>query len=134
MIGYFADSFYFIALLNPRDRYHRAAIDATRSLDIPLVTTAWILVETADALSAPDIRGTVFHFLRNAGDDPQLKIASEPEWYERGVSLYGSRTDKDWSLTDCISFAVMKSLDLQSALTADHHFEQAGYNAMLKNS
>ncbi|MCC6125681.1 MAG: type II toxin-antitoxin system VapC family toxin [Pirellulales bacterium] len=133
MIGLFADSFYFIALLNPRDRYHRAAVEATHSIETPLITTAWILVETADALSAPDIRRTVFRFLKDAGQNDQLKVVSGPEWHERGLSLFGLRSDKDWSLTDCISFAVMKSFDIRSALTADHHFEQAGFQALLKN-
>jgi len=51
---------------------------------------------------------------------------------DRGLALYISRPDKDWSLTDCISFVVMKERGLTGALTADHHFEQAGFVALLK--
>ena len=50
----------------------------------------------------------------------------------RGVALYAERPDKDWSLTDCISFVVMRKMDITEALTGDRHFEQAGFTALLK--
>ena len=46
--------------------------------------------------------------------------------------MFAARPDKDWSLTDCISFVVMQERNIQDALTADHHFEQAGFVALLK--
>lgn len=49
-----------------------------------------------------------------------------------GIRLYEQRRDKQWSLTDCISFVVMKREGLTEALTGDHHFEQAGFVALLK--
>jgi predicted nucleic acid-binding protein len=52
--------------------------------------------------------------------------------YDAGLNLYAQRPDKDWSLTDCISFVVMKRLRLTEALTADKHFEQAGFKVLLK--
>lgn len=54
------------------------------------------------------------------------------ELLDAGLALMGKRTDKDWSLTDCISFVVMERNGLHEALTGDHHFEQAGFNALLK--
>ena len=47
------------------------------------------------------------------------------------MDLYRHRKDKDWSLTDCISFAAMTDEGLTEALTADRHFEQAGFVALL---
>jgi predicted nucleic acid-binding protein len=47
--------------------------------------------------------------------------------------LYRGRPDKEWSLTDCISFVVMGERSLTEALTSDHHFEQAGFTALLKS-
>jgi predicted nucleic acid-binding protein len=49
----------------------------------------------------------------------------------RALSLYEQRHDKQWGLTDCISFVVMQDHHLTDALTADHHFEQAGFLALL---
>jgi predicted nucleic acid-binding protein len=55
-----------------------------------------------------------------------------PEAYQAGFDLFVGRPDKAWSLTDCISFAVMTERGLSDALTADHHFEQAGFRAVFK--
>jgi predicted nucleic acid-binding protein len=52
--------------------------------------------------------------------------------YEEGMKLYASRPDKEWSLTDCISFIIMQREKITGALTGDHHFEQAGFVALLK--
>jgi len=52
--------------------------------------------------------------------------------FDRGCELYISRSDKEWSLTDCISFVVMRREELTDALTADRHFEQAGFSALLR--
>ena len=134
MTGVYADSFYFIALLNPSDQYHLAAVEATKKLTVPLVTTTWILVEVADALCEPDLRPRVHLFLRRTGFDPNIRvIVADSEWYGRGVELYGRRADKSWSLTDCISFEVMSEFGLTSALTGDRHFEQAGFRALLRS-
>jgi uncharacterized protein len=52
--------------------------------------------------------------------------------FEHGCELFGNRPDKDWSLTDCISFAAMSRLGLVDALTGDKHFEQAGFQILLR--
>lgn len=128
MIETFADSFYYIALLNPSDRYHDAA---TRALAGQVVTTMWTLTELADALSAPIIRGRVFDFLVRVNQDTGTTIITDVDWYARGLAIYGKRADKSWSMTDCISFAVMMDRGIQAALTGDHHFVQAGFQALL---
>jgi predicted nucleic acid-binding protein len=51
---------------------------------------------------------------------------------ERGIDLFARRPDKSWSLTACISFVVMADRGLSEALTGDHHFEQAGFRALLR--
>ena len=59
-------------------------------------------------------------------------MASSPELFASGSDLYAQRLDKDWSLTDCISFVVMRERGIAEALTADHHFEQAGFTILLR--
>jgi predicted nucleic acid-binding protein len=67
-----------------------------------------------------------------AADPAITVIQASPEVFDLGLDLYARRLDKEWSLTDCISFAVMKEHGLTQALTGDHHFEQAGFTILLK--
>ena len=129
----FAHAFYFIALLNPADQYHDPALQATRSIQRRIVTTLWVLMEVADALSAPEVRQRTHRFFENVLADDNTKVIIDVEpWLTRGRELYGRRPDKEWSFTDCVSFNVMKDREITDALTADHHFEQAGFTALLK--
>ena len=65
--------------------------------------------------------------------NPQVKlIPPDVALFDAGVQLFANRPDKEWSLTDCISFVVMQQEGITQALTADHHFEQAGFQALLK--
>ena len=67
------------------------------------------------------------------GTDPDVTIVpSDAGLFAEGLALYASRTDKEWSLTDCISFVVMQRHQLNEALTGDHHFDQAGFKALLR--
>ncbi len=128
----FADAFYFIALLNPADQFHEAALQVTRSIQHRIVTTLWVLMEVADALSAPAVRQRTHRFLDNVLTDVNTTVIVDIEpWLSRGRVLYGSRLDKGWSLTDCISFEVMTERGNTVALTGDHHFIQAGFKALL---
>ncbi len=128
----FADTAFFLALVNPRDQYHRSAMELNTQLKIPLVTTAWVLLEFANAVSASHGRKNfelVLTALRNQSD--AKIVAPDSDLFERGCNFYISRPDKEWSLTDCISFVVMDREGLAEALTADRHFEQAGFKTLL---
>ena len=127
----FADAHFYIALLNPKDAFHAAALRAAGQIRRRIVTTLWVLLEVGDALSAPALRRRTHALLTRIASDPNtMLIVDAHPWYERGLALYGSRDDKDWSLTDCISFDVMNARGITDALTGDHHFEQAGFRAL----
>lgn len=133
MTAYFADAFFYLALLNPRDEYHTRVTEFAAGFDDPTVTTTWVLTELADALSAREHRQSVAEFLGALLTDPAVEIIPPSSGlFERGLRLFRERPDKGWSLTDCISFVVMEERGIRDALTGDHHFEQAGFAALLK--
>lgn len=129
----FADTYALLAWLNPRDQSHARVAAYLDGFTGRLVTTEWVLMEVADALSSPEARMRAVEFLTAVRADAQFDVAGYlPEIYEAGFDLFASRPDKAWSLTDCISFQVMRDRGLSDALTADHHFEQAGFRAVFK--
>jgi predicted nucleic acid-binding protein len=98
-----------------------------------VITTKWVLAELANALAAPVSRTKCAQYIRFLQADSDVEIVGDEEaLFERGLRLYEQRRDKEWSLTDCISFVVMQRKRLKQALTGDHHFEQAGFIALLK--
>ena len=119
-------------LYSARDSAHDHAVGFSKRYPGEFVTTAWVLTELADAFSIPGKRQRVMALFERLRADPKVAIvpASE-ELFNLGLDLYGSRSDKDWSLTDCISFVVMSRHGLTEALTGDSHFEQAGFRALL---
>jgi predicted nucleic acid-binding protein len=133
----FVDTVAWIALANQRDGLHEAAhqvMNGLREQRAALVTTDFVLLEVADALSAPTIRAQTVGFVGNLLQLPEsvLKIVpASRSCLLEGWILYQQRLDKDWGLTDCISFAVMTHEDLTVAFTSDRHFEQAGFVRLL---
>jgi uncharacterized protein len=129
----FADTYYYLAFLSESDAAHEDALRLSRALASRTVTTAWVLTEVADALASPELRSLFLTLYQRLRDNPKVTIVPpSEELFEQGVRLFARRPDKSWSLTDCISFAVMQQHGLTDALTGDHHFEQAGFRVLLK--
>ena len=129
----FADTFYFLALFNPGDSAHAAAKAIGRGLAGRLVTTDYILTEVADAFAAPRDRPRFLALLAALEADSTATIVpASDDLFRRGVDLHRERPDKDWPLTDCLSFVVMDDFGATEALTADHHFQQVAYVALLR--
>jgi len=71
--------------------------------------------------------------LESLENDPNVEIiAASDDLCERGMTLFRSRTDKEWGLIDCVSFVVMSERGVGKALTADEHFRQCGFAALLR--
>jgi uncharacterized protein len=132
MNAVFADTFYFLALLNALDEAHESAEQFAADATTRFVTTAWVLTELADGLADTAGRRIFPMLLERLASDPRVEMvpADDAVW-RRAVELYTKRPDKEWSLTDCLSFVVMSERGITDALTADHHFKQAGFNALL---
>ena len=127
-----ADTFYFFALLNTKDEAHSRAVEYI-SLIEKLVTTEWVLVELADGLASSRNRRMFVQTREELLADKNVEVVPfTVELYREGIALYAARPDKEWSLTDCISFMVMQREGITEALTGDRHFEQAGFVALLK--
>ena len=128
----FADTAYFIALLNARDAAHAAALGFSRRTFNEIVLTEFILLELGDAFCNPADRADFLAMDAHTRTNPAHRIIpASPELLQRGRDLFAARPDKAWSLTDCISFVVMEDLAIADALTTDHHFSQAGFRALL---
>jgi|ERR1043166_38420 predicted nucleic acid-binding protein len=135
MTACFADAYYFFALLNPRDEAHPAAKLFSAASRRPIVTTAWVLTEVADGLAATPSRNLFAQLFDSLRSNPNaFLVPPDAALFERGIAPYRNRGDKSWSLTDCISFEVMRDHGLTDAFTGDHHFEQAGFVALLKST
>jgi predicted nucleic acid-binding protein len=129
----FADTYYFLALLVPNDSAHPSALAASQNLTSRIVTTSWVLTEVADSLADPVNRVVCADFIEALCRRPLcVVVPPTQQLFDEGLALYKSRPDKDWSLTDCISFVVMKQRGIAGALTGDRHFEQAGFESFLK--
>jgi uncharacterized protein len=132
MTPVFADTYYYFALINPGDVGHAKAIAFASSANHHMVVTEWIITELADGMCSVVNRPLFTRLLSIIKGPTTTIIPFETALMNRGLSLYLSRPDKEWSLTDCISFVVMQDRGITDALTADHHFEQAGFVALLK--
>ena len=133
MKGVFADTFFLLGLANPADEAHPRCVAFAKEHRGPLITTGWVLAEVGDALAAPANRVRGARFVQTVLRAPQFQVVPPAQnQLERGLAFYARRPDKSWSLTDCISFVVMEEEELADAVTADHHFEQAGFRALLK--
>ncbi len=128
----FVDTSFVIALVNRRDQYRSQAVELASRFDKrPLVTTDAVLLEIGNALARnfkSDSIQIIEHFLTSE----EIQIVNlNPELFRRAFELYRSHLDKAWGLIDCISFIVMRDLNLSKALTTDQHFKQAGFNVLI---
>lgn len=129
----FADTYFYIALLDRRDQNHGQVTDYICQSEDFLVTSRWVLTEVANALCETPLRKEVWELLRFIEQDADtVVVKNSDELYIKGLDLFAHRVDKAWSLTDCISFVVMEEQGLKEALTGDRHFEQAGFLPVFK--
>ena len=132
----FLDAVYAIALSSPDDQFHEEALVLADELEAArsrLVTTQAVILEIGNSLSKQQYRDAAVRLIASLFTDPNVEIVpSSPELFARAFRLYSERTDKEWGLTDCVSFVVMQDRGISEALTADEHFQQAGFQTLLR--
>jgi predicted nucleic acid-binding protein len=135
---FFLDASYAIALGSPRDQHHAEAVRLAGRIEkdrVRLVTTRAVILEIGNALARSRYRAAAVALLDALETDPGVEIVPLSEdLYGAAAELYRKHSNKEWGLTDCLSFVVMAKRGLTEALTADEHFRQAGFRALLTSS
>ena len=134
----FVDAGYWVAIVHPNDQWKSAAQRAKESLgNVRLLTTDEVLSEFLAALSdgGKPLRLQAVKMVRAILDNPNVTVLAQTrESSLRGVTLYEQRADKQYSLTDCISMNAMKAKSITEVLTHDRHFEQEGFEALMRDA
>ncbi len=130
----FADTGYWVAVLSPKDDWKERATAASRNLGkVRIVTTEMVLDELLAALSKVPVRAMVIRGVDAIRSNPNIEVVPQTSLqFGEAFEAYRRTMDKEWSLTDCASFALMKERGLNEALAHDRHFEQAGFVALLR--
>lgn len=128
------DTAYVLALLNQNDKYHeraKAILTKTRIADEVCITET-VIVEIGNSLARSN-RSVAIAFIESLYTTYNINVIPvDSELLSQAIDFYHRREDKEWGLTDCISFIVMEKQDLIKALTSDEHFIQAGFRALLR--
>lgn len=131
----FADPSGWLALVVKSDFLHEKAVEIYQNLlnqNSDFVTHDGILLEVGNSLSSVKARNTALKLKENIENSSRIELVTlSPELIESGWKLYAERLDKDWGIIDCVSFVVMQRHGITEALTADQHFEQAGFIKLL---
>jgi uncharacterized protein len=131
----FADTLYWGAVLHPLDQYRPQIIRAREALgEIRLVTTDEVLTELLDGLAqrGKHLREAAAQAVRTILRDQRVTVHPQSrESFLAGLRLYEQRSDKGYSLVDCISMVTMRSRRILEVLTNDRHFTQEGFKIVL---
>ena len=135
---YFLDSSYAIALVTSDDLHHERAVELSFKIQrdrVELITTRPILLEIGNSLARRSRRKCGLDLLQQMSVDRKLTLVElSAGLYDTALGLFSERMDKEWGLVDCVSFVVMREHHVETALTADRHFVQAGFRALLRET
>ena len=130
----FADTFYWVALINDRDNWHEQVVVKTRELkQIKIMTTDEVYIEVLNNLSGygESVRKRTWQLFQGLQNNPNILIQPQTrQSFESGLELYKVRSDKGYSLTDCISMQTMRERSITEILTHDKHFAQEGFTLL----
>ena len=134
----FADTGYWSALQDSRDRLHGRALALTKEIEpLRIVTTQMVLVEVLNMFGSrgEQQRRLALEVVERATRSVDVEIVPQTAaQFRAAVERYTERPDQAWSLTDCASFIVMEERGITEALAHDRDFEQAGFTSLLRRS
>jgi hypothetical protein len=132
----FADTGYWIALLDPQDTLHSKAINLSITLSqVQVYTSEMVLTEVLNHFSKRGnfLRYAAANFIESLQENQSITIIPQTDdIFQQALILYKQRPDQAWSHTDCSSFCIMAQQNILEALAYDKHFEQAGFIALLR--
>ncbi len=133
----FADTGYWVALLNPRDELHQKVQEISVAIaPVHIFTSEMVLTELLNDFSKRGnfFRQAAIELIENIYTHPNITVVKQTSsQFQEGLFFYKQRVDKQWSLTDCVSFKIMEEYNILEALAYDKHFEQAGFIALLRS-
>jgi uncharacterized protein len=131
----FADAVYWVAVANRKDQWYAKVVTMIRSLgQATIVTTEEVLAEFLTYYSGhwPILRNLAAATVEKAMANPLVIVrAQSHQTFLDGLALYKARSDKAYSLTDCISMEAMRQDGITEILTHDGHFTQEGFTILL---
>ena len=132
-IRIFIDTLFVVAQINQRDQYHEKASELAEQYEgYPLLVTDAVLLEIGNALSR-NYKKEAVEVIENFLKSDEVKVIHlTPQLFDKAFEEYKKYDDKEWGVIDCISFVVMRQEGVSQALTFDHHFEQAGFQILMR--
>lgn len=135
----FIDTAHLLAVLSPRDNLHeislRATADLARDASLEFVTSYLVLAELLAAMArgGPHARVRLADYVDSLVRQPNVTVVDlSIALFDRGLQLYRRRSDKSYSLTDCVSMVVCRDLGISEVLTSDHDFVREGFGILLE--
>jgi len=128
----FLDTGYVLALELANDQKHHAVTEHWSHLHagvLPsLVTTSYVFDEIVTFFNCRGYHEKAIEVGSNLlrGEAIEM-IHVDEKLLKLGWHYLSRHQDKRFSLTDCISFVEMERLNIATAFSVDHHFEQAGF-------
>ena len=131
----FVDTSFLIVLLNRNESDHTKALALYQQIKaekIRKLTSEYVLLELGNGLSRLGVRRLAVDFFNQIYQDNRFEIIpATTALFTEALALFKSRPDKEWGLVDCTSFILMRKYKVDTALSADHHFRQAGFCTLL---